>query len=105
MIPYGIVSDVHSCATRACRTYRNVTQDRQQDVDEKVGIATTLEEYTQRREDNGENDLDDIASFCVSFMLNKKPVGAPPRNGQDLPCCERHGEGVMGFCRFLNLIA
>jgi len=60
---------------------RNVTQDRQQDVDEKVGIATTLKEYTQRREDNGENDLDDVA------------------------CCESHGEGVVGFCRFLNLIA
>jgi hypothetical protein len=40
----------------------NVTQNRQQDVDEEVGIASTLEEHTQRREDNGEDDLDDVAS-------------------------------------------
>jgi len=30
----------------------NVTQDGQQDVDEQVGAATTLEENTERREDD-----------------------------------------------------
>jgi hypothetical protein len=47
-------------------TYGNVTQNRQQDVDEEVGIASTLEEHTQRREDNGEDDLDDVAISKVS---------------------------------------
>lgn len=40
---------------------RNVAQDGQQDVDEEVGIATALEEDTKRWEDDGENDLADIA--------------------------------------------
>lgn len=40
---------------------RNVTQDRQQDVDEEISIAAALEEDTQRREDDGEEDLADIA--------------------------------------------
>ena len=40
---------------------RNVTQDSQQDVDEEVGIAATLEEDTKRWEDDGEEDLADIA--------------------------------------------
>ena len=39
---------------------RNVTQDGQQDVDEKVGIATSFKEDTQRREDDGKDDLADI---------------------------------------------
>lgn len=40
---------------------RNVTQDGQQDVDEKVGIATSFKEDTQRREDDGKDDLADIS--------------------------------------------
>ncbi len=40
---------------------RDVAQDRQEDVDEEIGIATALEEYTKRWEDDGENDLADIA--------------------------------------------
>ena len=40
---------------------RNVAQDCQEDVDEEVGIATALEEDTKRWEDDGENDLADIA--------------------------------------------
>lgn len=40
---------------------RNVTKDGQQDVDEEVGAAATLEEDTKRRQDDGKNDLDDVA--------------------------------------------
>jgi len=39
----------------------NVTQDGQEDVDEEIGAASTLEEDTKRREDDGENDLADVA--------------------------------------------
>lgn len=42
-------------------TYGNVTEDGQQDVDEEVGIASALEEHAQRREEDGEDDLDDVA--------------------------------------------
>lgn len=41
---------------------RDVTQDGQQNVDEEVGITTSLEEDTERWEDDGKNDLADIAS-------------------------------------------
>lgn len=39
----------------------NVTQDGQQDVDEEVGIASALEEDTERWQHDGEDDLDDVA--------------------------------------------
>ena len=40
---------------------RDVAQDRQENVDEEIGIATAFEEDTQRWEDDGENDFADIA--------------------------------------------
>ena len=40
---------------------RDVTQDRQQDVDEKVGITAPLEKDTERWQDDGKDDLADIA--------------------------------------------
>lgn len=39
----------------------NITQDGQEDVDAQVGIASTLEEDTQRREEDGKNDLANVA--------------------------------------------
>ena len=45
---------------------RNVTQYCQEDVDEEVGIATALEEDTERRENDGEDNLADIATRQVS---------------------------------------
>ena len=39
----------------------DVTEDGQQDVDEEVGAAATLKEDTERWEDDGENDLADVA--------------------------------------------
>jgi hypothetical protein len=44
----------------------NVTKDRQQDVDEEVCTATTLEEDTDRWEDDGKNDLADVAVMSQS---------------------------------------
>lgn len=40
----------------------DVTQDGKEDVDEEVGTAATLEEDTHGREDDGKEDLADIAS-------------------------------------------
>lgn len=39
---------------------REVTKDGQQDVDEEVSAAATLEEDTDGRENDGKNDLADI---------------------------------------------
>ena len=45
-------------------TYGKVTEDGQQDVDEEVGVAAALEEDTKRGQDDGEDDLADIAGGC-----------------------------------------
>ena len=42
-------------------TYRNVTQYGEQDVDEQVGTASALEEDTQRWQEDGKDDLADVA--------------------------------------------
>lgn len=42
-------------------THRNVTKDGQQDVDEEVGSAAALEEDTDRWEDDGKEDLANVA--------------------------------------------
>lgn len=41
---------------------RDVTQDRQQDVDKEVGAAASLQEDADGREDDREDNLADIAS-------------------------------------------
>jgi len=44
----------------------DVTKDGEEDVDKKIGAASTLKEDSKRREDDGKDDLADVA------------------------CCERH---------------
>jgi hypothetical protein len=39
----------------------DVTEDREEDVNAEVGAAALLEEYTEGREDHGEDDLADVA--------------------------------------------
>jgi hypothetical protein len=46
------------------KTYGNVAENGQQDVDEEVGVAATLKEDTERGQDHGEDDLADVAG-CV----------------------------------------
>jgi len=41
---------------------RNVAEDGEEDVDQDVSTASALEEYTKRWEDDGEDDLADVAS-------------------------------------------
>jgi len=40
---------------------RNVAEDGQENADEDLSTASSLEEDTERREDDGEDDLDDVA--------------------------------------------
>lgn len=40
---------------------RNVTQNCQENVDEEIGIATSLEKDTEGREDDGKDDFADVA--------------------------------------------
>ena len=41
---------------------RNVTKNRQQDVNEEIDVAATLQEDTKGWQDDGEDDLDDVAA-------------------------------------------
>lgn len=47
---------------------RDVTQDGEQDVDEQVGTASALEEDTQRRQEDGKDDLADVAVGSISYF-------------------------------------
>lgn len=40
---------------------RQVTQNGEQDVDEEISIASALKEYTDGRQNDGKDDLADIA--------------------------------------------
>ena len=92
---------------------RNVTQYRQEDVDEKVGIATALEEDTKGRKDDGEDNLADVATVGATLLIilitarrksrsrvrkmvageNGMTFGAVVDEGaHDLPCRERHDQ-------------
>jgi hypothetical protein len=50
---------------------RNITQYREEDVDQKVGIAATLQEDPNWWEEDGENDFADITAVPqdVSILL------------------------------------
>ncbi len=48
---------------------RNVTQYCQKDVDKEVGIASALEEDTEGREDDSEDDLADVATVMARSAL------------------------------------
>lgn len=39
----------------------DVAKDREEDVDQQIRPATTLKEDTERREDDGKDDLTDVA--------------------------------------------
>ena len=54
------------------RLTRNVAQDGEQDVDEEVGAAAALEEDSDGREEDGEDNLDDVAGAgSVSIAIAK----------------------------------
>lgn len=64
---------------------RNPTQDGQTDVDEEVSATATLEEDTQRRQDDGEDDLADVTvGYQVSFScpIHLSVWGKRERAGQ-----------------------
>lgn len=46
----------------------DITQDRKQDVDEEVCIATSLKEDTKRRENDGKDDLADVSTGALSAV-------------------------------------
>jgi hypothetical protein len=53
----------------------NVTQDGQTDVDEQVGTTSALQEDTHGREDDGEDDLADVAAVLLVVELSQEWYG------------------------------
>lgn len=57
---------------------REVTQAGQEDVDQQINAATTLEENTERREDDGKNDLANVTSsesHCDGLLRGRFVIG------------------------------
>lgn len=52
----------------------DVPKNGQQDVDQEIGTTTTLEEDTHWWEDDGKNDLADIAEDLLAKKLDHKPT-------------------------------
>jgi len=48
---------------------RDVTQNGKTNVDEQISAASSLQEDTQRREDDGKDDLADVAVVHVSIAI------------------------------------
>jgi hypothetical protein len=87
--------------TKGKLTAGNITQNCQQDVDQKVSTASALKEDTKRREEDSKNDLADIAIEKVSFtlkvgdLMRVESLGgkAPMRSVEAfLPGGERHDD-------------
>ena len=57
-VRYGLLLQRCGCGG----THGNVTENGQQDVDEEVGIAAALEKDTERRDEDGKDDLADVGS-------------------------------------------
>jgi hypothetical protein len=78
---------------------RNVTKDGEEDVDQEIRAATTLEEDTERWEDDGKDDLADVADndpvlvnrqalilasavlCCAVLCLKHKATGPSSKDG------------------------
>lgn len=50
---------------------RNPAEDSQQDVDEEVRIAASLQEDAERREEYGGDDLDDVAGEVSTVTTSR----------------------------------
>lgn len=55
---------------------RNKAENGQQDVDEEVCAAAALKEDTERWEENGENDLDDVAERKLVSQVGRHHMAA-----------------------------
>jgi hypothetical protein len=64
-----LVGVMSSAADSSKRTHRNITKNSQQDVDKEISIAAALEEDAQRWEDDGEQDLADVAVEMLAVVL------------------------------------
>jgi hypothetical protein len=78
---------------------REVTQDGEQDVDEEITAASALEEDTDRREDDGKDDLADVAVLVSITVLTWLVVSPSAPAGRQIlsmsRMCGRYGTSVI----------
>ena len=73
------------------------TQNGQRDVDEEIDTTAALEEDTQRREDDGEDDLANVAAnFQTLACLSGVPGEAPLRGRPGLRGSPGEALGWLG---------
>ena len=65
----------------------NPTQDGQTDVDQEIRAAATLQEDTQRGQDDGEDDLANVTRKGISVS---KKLRYPSQDDDNLRSSERH---------------
>lgn len=64
------------------------THNCQEDVDEEIGTATTLEKDSKRRKNEGEDDLADVTRSKVSgYDLRVPLLQLAPGHFQHWECC------------------
>ena len=76
----------------------DVTQDSEENVDQEVGIAAALEEHTERGQEDGEDDLDDIAATGQVSGEAQRGDASSRGAATGLPSGERHGGGSLECC-------
>ena len=95
MIPVTDVSRRANAATGRRRPTRNVTENGEQDVDEEISIAASLEEDAHRWQENGEDDLDDVAVRRDELVSRGKAIARRGEGGSAyLPV-----KGIVSVCR------
>jgi hypothetical protein len=83
----------------------NVTQNGEEDVDEEVGTTATLEEDTHGREDDGKEDLADVAEANVSPCLdafNLVSIFSTARQVHPKISCDSRNCGSLGMTSSLK---
>jgi hypothetical protein len=107
MMPGAAVSRRRIVTTGRRQLTRNVTENGEQDVDQEVGIAAALEEDTDRWQEDGEDDLDDVADDgrLVSNCKNKRR-GYSWRRDSATPAVQRRmGRGVQAYLPVKGMLA
>ncbi len=78
-----------------------LTENSQADIDEKVDTAARLEENTEGREDDGKDELANVAEWKESVWgwerrcRHQQAGRRGPRSVASLPSGERHDVGLM----------
>jgi len=89
-----LISNCRACANFVCQI-----RTCKQDVNEEISAAAALEEDTERWQENGEDDFDDIAILAVSFLR----TSTSRENRSDCSRCRSRRSSRALFLGFADL--